>query len=326
VLLAGDAAVMAPGTNTGAAHPVSVGGAAIDDVMEKKIVSDTTAYLRSYVSKRGRNQAVAELGVTESRSFTADEALKERLIDDVVNDIPAIIERYHGREVRRFNDSTTRLNLQNAAIEMFEMSMRQGLLSRVLDPNLAFVLGLIGLLGIYFEITNPGLIIPGVAGAISLILAMFAFNLLPVNWTGAALILLAIILFVMEATITSHGILAIGGILSMVVGALMLVQGPIPELRIRLATTLAAAVPLAFITVFLVRLVYLSNRSKAFTGQEGMIGETGVALSDIHQDGRVLVHGEYWNAFSSGPIPSGARVTVVGVHGLRLEVETVNQS
>jgi membrane-bound serine protease (ClpP class) len=293
--------------------------------MEKKAVSDAAAYLRSFVAKRGRNAERAEQGVVESRSFTAEEALNEHLIDAVLNDVPAIIEHYQGREVRRFNDTTTRLDLKDAAIEQFDMSARQRLLSRVLDPNLAFVLGIVGLLGLYFEMTNPGLILPGVAGGISLILALFAFNLLPLNWTGAALILLAITLFVLEATVTSHGILAIGGIISMVAGALMLVEGPIPELRIRFSTTLVAAVPLAIITVFLVRLVYLSNRRKSITGEAGMIGEIGVALSDIHKDGKVLVHGEYWNASSSTTITEGSRVRVTKVHGLRIEVEPVSE-
>jgi membrane-bound serine protease (ClpP class) len=293
--------------------------------MEKKIVSDTAAYLRSYVAKRGRNTELAEQGVVESRSFTAEEAVKENLIDGVLNDIPAILDSYHGRDVRRFDDSQTRLDLKDAAVEQFDRSARQRLLSRVMDPNLAFVLGIIGLLGLYIELSNPGLILPGVAGGISLILALFAFNLLPLNWTGAALILLAITLFVLEATVTSHGILAIGGIISMVAGALMLVEGPIPELRIRFSTTLVAAVPFAIITVFLVRLVYLSSRVKSATGQEGMIRETGVALSDIHKDGRVLMHGEYWNAFSATPIAAGSRVRVLQVHGLRLEVEPVTE-
>ncbi len=324
ILLAGDVAVMAPGTNSGAAHPVSSTGQKIDDVMEKKILSDATAYIRSYVAKRGRNAHLAELGVSESQSFTAEEALKENLIDAVISDVPGIIERYDGKEIRRFDDRPTTLNLRGAAIETFEMSARQKILSRVLDPNLAFVLALAGLLGLYIEVTHPGLILPGVIGGISLVLALFAFNLLPVNWTGAALILLAIGMFVLEATVASHGILALGGIVAMVAGALMLVRGPIPQLRIQLGTTLAVAIPLAFITVFLVRLVYLSHQRKSVTGEEGMIGELGAAKSDIHNDGKVLVHGEYWNAYSEKPIPAGSRVRVVEVHGLRIKVETVN--
>ena len=324
ILLAGDVAVMAPGTNSGAAHPVSATGQKIDDVMEKKIVSDATAYIRSYATKRGRNAELAERGVTESQSFTAAEALKENLIDAVISDVPGIIERYDGKEIRRFDNGTVTLHLRGATIENFDMTTRQRILSRVLDPNIAFILALAGLLGLYVEITHTGLIFPGVAGAISLVLALFAFNVLPVNWAGAALILLAITLFVLEATVTSHGILALGGIVAMIAGGLMLVQGPIPQLRIQLSTTLAVTFPVAAITVFLVRLVYLSHQRKSVTGEEGMIGELGVAKSDIHNDGKVLVHGEYWNAFSEKPIPAGSRVRVVKVHELRIEVEAVN--
>src|SRR5207249_204472 len=197
------------------------------------------------------------------------------------------------------------------------MTPRQRILSRVLDPNLALILALAGLLGLYVEITHPGLILPGVIGGISLILALFAFNMLPVNWAGAALIFLAIILFVLEATVTTHGILAIGGILAMIGGGLMLVEGPIPQLRVRLSTMVVVALPVALITVVLVRLVYLSHRRKSTVGEEGMIGETGVAKTDIHEQGKVLVHGEYWNASSERPIPAGARVRVMKVHDLK---------
>jgi membrane-bound serine protease (ClpP class) len=321
VLLSGDVAVMAPGTNSGAAHPVSASGQKIEEVMEKKIVNDAAAYLRSYTTKRGRNATLAESAVTESRSFTADEALKENLIDAVISDPQGIIDQYDGKEVRRFDDRAVTLKLRGAVIQTFEMTSRQRILSRVLDPNLALILALAGLLGLYVEITHPGLIVPGVIGAISLILALFAFNMLPVNWAGAALIVLAIVLFVMEATITSHGILAVGGILAMIGGGLMLVEGPIPQLRIRLSTTLGVALPLALITVVLVRLVLLSSRRKSVVGEEGMLGEIGEAKTDIQQAGKVLVHGEYWNAFSERPIPAGSRVRVVKVEGLKIQVE-----
>ncbi len=321
ILLSGDLAVMAPGTNTGAAHPVSSTGQKIEDVMEKKIVSDATAYIRSYTAKRGRNAALAELGVTESRSFTADEALKNNLIDAVISDVQGIIDQYNGKEIHRIDDRAVTLQLKGAAVENFEMTARQKILSRVLDPNLALILALGGLLGIYLEITHPGFVLPGVFGAISFILALFAFNMLPVSWTGAALILLAIVLFALEGTVTSHGILALGGILSMIAGGLMLVQGPIPQLRVRLSTTLAVTFPIAIITVLLVRLVYISYRRKSVTGEEGMLGEAGVAKTDILNDGKVLVHGEYWNASSMQRIPAGARVRVVRVEGLKVEVE-----
>jgi membrane-bound serine protease (ClpP class) len=321
ILLAGDVAVMAPGTNSGAAHPVSSTGQKIEDVMEKKVVSDASAYIRSYTAKRGRNARLAELGVTESQSFTAEEALKDNLIDAVIADVQGIIDRYDGKEIHRFDDRPVTLQLRGSGIQTFEMTARQKILSQVLDPNLALILALGGLLGIYLEITHPGLILPGVFGAISFILALFAFNMLPVNWAGAALILLAIVLFVLEATITSHGILGLGGIISMIAGGLMLVEGPIPQLRIRLSTTLIVTLPIALITIFLVRLVYLSRKRKSVSGEEGMIGESGVAKTDVHGEGKVLVHGEYWNASSDVLIPAGAHVRVIKVQGLKVEVE-----
>jgi membrane-bound serine protease (ClpP class) len=321
ILLAGDVAAMAQGTNTGAAHPVSGSGGKIEDVMEKKVVSDITAYIRSYVSKRGRNVALAELGVVESRSFSAQEALDQKLIDGIANDVPDLIHKFSGQEIRRFNGNMVRLDLDGASIETYAMSSRQSLLSHALDPNIALILGLIGVLGLYFEMTHPGMILPGVVGAICLILSLFAFNLLPVNWAGAALILLAIVLFVLEATITSHGILGLGGIVSMIAGASMLVEGPIPELRIHTATTIAVTLPLAAIMIFLLRLAIASRRMKTITGEEGMIGEMGIAKSDVHFNGKVFVHGEFWNASSMVPIAAGSPVRVVKVQGLKVEVE-----
>lgn len=321
ILLASDVATMAPGTNTGAAHPVSATGQKIEEVLEKKIVNDAAAYIRSYTTKRGRNAQLAELAVTESRSFTAEEALKEHLIDAVIADIPAIIEQYDAKEVRRFDDSPVTLRLRGATIQTFEMTTRERILSRVLDPNLALILLLAGIMGLYVEITHPGLIAPGVIGAISLVLGLFAFNMLPVNWAGVLLLLLAIALFVLEATITSHGILAIGGIIAMIAGGLMLVDGPIPQLQIRLSTVVGLAIPVAIITIVLVRLVFLSYRHKSIVGEEGMLGEIGIAKTDIGKDGRVLVHGEYWNASAERPIQAGARVRVTKIDGLRIEVE-----
>jgi membrane-bound serine protease (ClpP class) len=321
VLLAGDVAAMAPGTNTGAAHPVTGAGGQISPVMEAKVVNDATAYLRSYTARRGRNAELAEKGVTQSQSFTAEEAAKERLIDAVIADIPDIIEQYDGKPVNRISGQVTTLQLRGARVELFEMTARQRILSRVLNPNIAFILALIGLIGLYVEITHGGLIIPGVVGAISLVLALFSFNILPVSWAGVALILLAISLFVLEATVTSHGILALGGSAAMIAGALMLVQGPIPQLRIQLSTALAVTAPVAIISVILVRLVYVSHKTKSATGSQAMVGEVGVAKSEINPNGKVLVHGEYWNATSEKPIPAGCRIRVVSVHGLRLEVE-----
>src|SRR2546422_2284367 len=207
ILLAGDLAVMAPGTSTGAAHPVSLTGQKIDDVMEKKIVNDAAAYIRSYVSKRGRNAQLAELGVTESRSFTAEEALKENLIDAVVSDVPGIIERFKGKQVRRLDDRTATLDLRGATVDVFEMTVRQKILSRVMDPNLAFVLALLGLLGLYVEMTHPGLILPGVIGGVSLVVALVAFNQLPVKGARGLLVLFPAGFFFPADTRSSHGLL-----------------------------------------------------------------------------------------------------------------------
>lgn len=326
VLLAGDIAAMASATNTGAAHPVTIGGGKIDDVMEKKVVSDASAYIRAYSAKRGRNAVLAEQAVTESRSFTAEEALKENLIDLVADDTGQLVQKLDGRKVRRLDGSEITLALAGTRIDLFEMTARQRLLSNIVNPNIALLLGLIGLIGLYIEMTHPGLILPGVAGAICLVLALFAFNLLPVSWTGVALIVLAIGLFVLEATIVSHGILALGGIVAMIAGGLLLVEGPIPELRIHLATIIAITLPIAAITIFLVRLVYRTHRKKSVTGESGMIGEIGVARTDIHDQGRVLVHGELWNASSRVVIPAGKPVRVVNIHGLKVEVEPESEA
>ena len=323
ILLSADLALMASGTNTGAAHPVSGLGGEIDEVMEQKIVNDVSAFLRSYVAKRDRNPEQAELAVTESQSFTAQEALDAGFIDAIIGDIPELIESFHGTEIRRFDESVETLELEGASVEMYEMNPRQRLLSMIMNPNIALVLGLVGLLGLYMEITNPGMIFPGVIGGISLLLALFAFNLLPVNLTGVLLILLAIALLVVEATMPSYGILGMGGVAALIAGGLMLVQGPIPELQIQWSTMWPIAIPFGVVTVFLVRLVLVSHRKKVVTGRDGMIGEIGTASTEVHKSGKVMVHGEYWGAHSRNPIADGAKVRVVGLEGLQLEVEPV---
>ena len=326
ILLSADVAVMAPGTNTGAAHPVSSLGAEIDEVMEQKIVNDASAFLRSYAAKRGRNPELAETAVTESAAFTAEEALEASLIDAVVNDIAGLIETFDGREITRFDGSSTTLEMEGATIDLFEMTSRQRLLSMIMNPNIALVLGLLGMLGLYLEITSPGMIFPGVIGGISLILALFAFNLLPINLTGVLLIALAITgLFVVEATVPSHGVLAMGGIVAMIAGGLMLVEGPIPELQIQLPTVLSVALPLALITVFLVRLIVLSHRKKAVTGRAGIVGSVGTAVTEIFKEGKVLLAGEYWRAHSRTPISQGSKIRVLQIDGLNLEVETESE-
>lgn len=320
ILLSADLALMASGTNTGAASPVSAFGE-IPETMQAKVENDASAFLRSYSARRGRNAALAERAVTDAEAFTAEEALDNNLIDGIAPSVEALIEMFDGTDVVRFDGTTTTLDLGGAVIEAIQMTARQRLLSMIMNPNIALVLGLVGLIGLYLEITHPGIIFPGVIGSISLLLALYAFNVLPVNLTGVLLILLAIALFVVEATVPSSGVLAMGGVVAMVAGGLMLVDGPIPQLRIQLGTVLALALPMAVITVFLVRLVFVAHRKKSVTGSSGMIGEVGTASTDIHETGKVMVHGEYWSAYSTVPIGKGKRIHVLGVEGLRLEVE-----
>jgi membrane-bound serine protease (ClpP class) len=325
ILLASDLAIMAPGTHAGAAHPVMLGAPDLGKTMEAKVENDAAAYIRSLADKRGRNSKLAEEGVRASKSFTEKEALDGHLIDAIANAPGDIWSRFDGRTLKRFNDSTTTLHLADAAIEPYVMSSRERFLSRLADPNIAFLLGAVGVAGLYIEFTHPGMVAPGVAGGICLILALYGFNLLPINYTGVLLILLALVLFVLEAKLGSHGVLASGGILAMVVGSLILIDTPWPEMRIHLATSLAVTVPLALITVILLRLVIAAQRRKAVTGEVGMIDAVGVAQTDLDLEGKVLVRGEIWEARARQKIPQGARVRVLEINGLILLVEPFSE-
>jgi membrane-bound serine protease (ClpP class) len=317
---------MAPGTNTGAAHPVFLGAGQVDDVMKEKVANDAAAYLRSIAGKRGRNVAVAETGVTQSKSFTEEEALKESLIDLIAPDRPTLLQKLDGREIARFNGSKQVLHLEGAQVEIYAPSFRQTFLSRILDPNIAFILLILGILGLYVEFSHPGMILPGVGGGIALILALFALSLLPLNGAGAALILLAIVFFVLEAKFATHGILAAGGVLSMVLGALMLINTRLPGGGITLVTALSVALPFGLITMFLLRLVLRARQMKVATGDVGMIGEIGRVEVPLAPAGKVIVHGELWDAVSSEPAGRGTPVRVQSVDGLTLRVEPVSHS
>jgi membrane-bound serine protease (ClpP class) len=326
ILLSADVAAMAPGTNTGAAHPVFIGTGQVDDVMKQKVENDAAAYLRSIAGKRGRNVELAEKGVTESKSFTEAEALRDKLIEIVATDRAELLQKLEGYEVTRFDGAKQVLRLTGAQIEVYSPTFRQTFLSRILDPNVAFILLILGILGLYVEFSNPGLIFPGVAGGIALILGLFALSLLPVNWAGAALILLAIVFFVLEAKFVTHGILAAGGVLSMVLGALMLINTRLPGGSVTLPTALSVALPFALITIFLLRLVIRARQVKATTGDVGMIGEIGRAENALAPRGRVTVHGELWEAVSRQPVSPGDFVRVRAVEGLTLQVEPVPNS
>ncbi len=323
LLIASDVAVMAPGTNTGAAHPVLMGGAEIGKTMEEKIRNDAAAYMRTLASKRGRNVDLAEKGVRESRSYTEKEAIEGNLIDLVAATEEEIFEKFDGKTIRRFDDETTELHLAGARVEGFPMNRSEEFLARIVEPNIAFLLAAMGVIGLYIEFTHPGLIFPGVAGAISLVLSLYAFHFLPVNFTGVLLLILAIVLFALEAQIASHGILAAGGILSMVIGALILIDSPWPEARIHLLTAVGVALPMGFITVVLLRLVLTSQRRKAVTGDARMLGAVGIAVNDIDATGTVRVLGEIWTGRSQTKIPKWARVRVKALEGLTLVIEPI---
>jgi membrane-bound serine protease (ClpP class) len=321
VLLAGDLAVMAAGTNTGAAHPVILGGADIGKTMEAKLENDAAAYIRSIASKRGRNASLAEEAVRKSSSYTEKEALDSKLIDAIASTPSEIFAKYDGKTIKRFNDTTTTLHLANAEVEPFTMPRLEQFFAWVSDPNIAFLLGAIGLACLYIEFTHPGMVAPGVVGAMALVLALYAFNLLPINTMGVVLILLGLSLFALEAKLTSHGVLAVGGMVALVMGALILVRSPWPEARIRLSTALSVAVPLGVITIILLRFAIAAKLRKAVTGEEGMTSSLGTAQTDIDLEGKVLVRGELWDARSRQMVPKGARVRVVEIDGLTLVVE-----
>jgi len=323
ILESADVAAMAPGTNTGAAHPVVFGGEKMDDVMKAKMENDAAAFMRSFVSKRGRNLELAESAVRQSKSFTDQEALKEHLIDVIAADVPDLLKQLDGRKLTRFNGSTTVLHLANQRVQSLEMSLKQRILDFIMDPNVAFVLFAIGMLALYVEFNHPGAIVPGVVGFIFVLLAIFAFNILPTRHAALILIVAAFVMFILDAKFATHGALTVGGIALMILGALLLVDAPIPEMRVRLVTALAVSVPIGLITVFLVGLVIKARRSKVVTGSQGLIGEIGVAQSALQPEGKVFVHGELWDAVSSANVAPGERVLVKRIDGLRLSVEPV---
>lgn len=323
LLEAGDIAAMAAGTNTGAAHPVLIGGQ-MDAVMKQKVENDAAASLRSLTANRGRNSDLAQKAVLESKSFTEKESLENRLIEIIANNEQDLMRQLDGRTVTRFDGRKQTLHLSGVEIVTYQKNARQRVLAAISDPNIALILLVVGALGIYGEFSHPGLILPGVAGAILLLLGLSALSMLPINWLGAALLLLAFAFFILEAKFASHGILAVGGAAAMILGSVLLIDSPLPEMRIHLTTAIALTLPFAAITVFLVSLVIRARRAKVVTGSAGMIGELGVAIGDLTPEGRVFVHGEYWNAVAGAPLKSGAHVRVTAIDRLQLTVEPVS--
>jgi membrane-bound serine protease (ClpP class) len=326
ILETADVAAMAPGTNTGAAHPVSLGGGQMDPVMKEKIENDSAAFMRSVVSKRGRNVEIAESAVRQSKSFTEGEALKDGLIEIIAKDRQDLLNQLQGRTIRRFDGKQVELHLAGQPVRDFPMTLKQHLLDYIMDPNVAFILLAIGLMAVYAEFNHPGAVIPGVVGLIFIILAIFAFNLMPTRYAALMLILAAFVLFALEAKIAAHGALAIGGVASMIMGALLLVDAPIPEMRIHLVTALAVSVPIGLITVFLVSIAIRARQNKVATGPQAMVGVIGVARTPLAPEGKVFVHGELWNATSSAPVTAGEEVQIRRVDGLTLYVDPAGKS
>ncbi len=323
IALACDVFVMAPGTSTGSAHPVGISltGRAMDKTMEEKATHDAAAYARTIAEKRGRNVRMAEDAVRQSLSYTEKEALDGGLIDLVAGSEAEIAARLDGRTIRRFDGATVVLALAGRPLVERPMTFRQKFLLTIANPNLAYILLLIGLLGLYFEFSHPGAILPGVLGGLSLLLAVFAFQVLPINYVGLGLILLAVILFVLEVKVQSFGMLAIGGIAAMIIGSLMLVKAPIAELRPSLRFVLPFALGFAAIVVFLLTLAVRAHARRPATGREGMVGEIGTARTDLSPAGTVFVHGELWRAEAEAPVRAGETVKVVEVlDGLKLRV------
>lgn len=324
LLEAGDVAAMAPGTNTGAASPVVL-GQQMDPVMRKKVENDAAASLRGLTSRRGRNSKLAEQAVFEAKSFTEKEALDQHLIEIVATDDADLLRQLNGREVTLFGGGKRKLEVAGASITEYKKSVRETILGAVANPNAALALLVLGALCIYAEFSSPGLILPGVAGALMVILGLTGLSVFPINWVGAALMVLALALFALELKIASHGILGAGGAVSLILGALLLIDSPSPELRIHLSVALSLAIPFSLITVFLVMLAVRARGGKVETGAEGMMGEIGWARTRLDPAGKVFVHGEFWDAVSSEPAEAGTCVRVYALEGLRLRVEPVQQ-
>ncbi|MGO9517920.1 MAG: NfeD family protein [Candidatus Korobacteraceae bacterium] len=321
ILESADVAAMAPGTNTGAAHPVELGGGKMDDTMKTKIENDSAAFMRSFVGPRGRNVALAETAVRESKSWTDQEALQQKLIDIVARDQSDLFHQLEGRAVKRFDGKQVTLHLASASVDEMQMTLRQRILDFLLDPNVAFLVLAIGALALYMEFNHPGAVVPGVVGVVFSVLALFALNLLPTRYAAFTLIMGAFVLFALEAKFATHGVLGIGGIALLTLGGLLLVDGPIPQMRVHLLTALAISVPLGVITVFLMTIALRARRAKVVTGEQGMIGAIGEARTDIDPEGKVWVLGELWNAHAPARVAIGEHVVVRKVEGLELEVE-----
>ncbi|NCO83521.1 MAG: serine protease [Nitrospirae bacterium CG_4_10_14_3_um_filter_44_29] len=319
ITLAAHVAAMSPGTNIGSAHPVGVGGK-MDKTMVEKVTNDAAAYIKSLAERTGRNSKWAEDAVRKSISATETEALKERIIDIVSKDLNTLLLTIDGRKVKTVMGEKV-LKTANANVVREEMSLRHKILNVITDPNVAYMLMLLGFYGLFFELTSPGAIFPGVMGGICLILAFYAFQTLPVNYAGLLLIILAIILFILEIKIISHGVLTIGGVIAMLFGSLMLFESHGPFMKLSLFLILPAVIATALFFTAVVGLAYKAYKRRPITGAEGLVGMEGIANADITKDsGIVLLRGEIWSAYSDETISKGEKIVVESVSGLKVKV------
>jgi membrane-bound serine protease (ClpP class) len=322
ITMAADVAAMAPGTNIGAAHPVGAGGKDIDGKMSEKVINDMVAQAKSVAEQRGRNAKWVEEAIRDSVSVTETEALKENIIDLVAKDLDDLIRQLNGREIK---DSGV-LKLDDVKKVVMAETLRTKILKTISNPNIAYILMMIGLAGLYFELSHPGAIFPGVIGGISLILAFFALQTLPVNYAGILLIVLAIIFFIMEMKITSYGLLSVAGIVSLLLGSLMLFEGDTPDMKLSLQVLLPTIIVISGFFVAVASLVFRAQMSKPATGSRGLVGEIGIVKKALTPEGKVFVHGELWNARAKEPLDEDAKVRIVNVVNLILEVESVDET
>ena len=320
ILIAANVAAMAPGTNVGAAHPVSMGKEKMDKAMMAKVLQDAQAYARSLAEKRGRNADLAVRMVRESISVTADEALKDKVIDVVAPDVRTLLSKIDGKVVD-VGGAKVRLATRGAKVVEVETPFKYRLLSYISDPNVAYLLMMIGFYGILFEIYSPGTIFPGVIGGICLILAFYAFQTIPISYAGLSLIVLGVIFFVLELKIMSHGLLSIAGIISLLIGSVMLINLPSSWLSLSWTSILAAVVLTSIFFLGVISYAVKAQLSKVKTGREGLSGEIGTAHSDIAPRGKVFVHGELWDAISEERVAAGERVRITAVDGMTLRVK-----
>jgi membrane-bound serine protease (ClpP class) len=319
ITMAAHVAAMAPGTNIGAAHPVAMGGGEMDNTMKEKVENDSVAYIKSIAERHGRNVSWAEDAVRKSVSVTEQDALKLKIIDLVAEDIPALLKQLNGRKIALSNGSLT-LSTEAATLREFPMGTRLELLKALSDPNIAYLLMSIGTIGIMAELYSPGAILPGIIGAISLILAFYSLQSLPVNYAGALLVILGVVFLLLEISVTSYGLLALGGLAAMTLGGLLLIKSDAPFMQVSLSFLLPTVMTIGALVGTTAWMAVKIGRRGPVTGAEGMIGSIGIAKTDLNPRGQIALHGEIWEAVSQTPIRQGEAAEILSVDGLTVKV------